>query len=73
MNDIFEKTARFEQCFWLQILSDHSRFIHEALAPVQKEEIEKASIFIQVFDTLLDHAKSIDPMRIKGATIHNFN
>ena len=64
MNDIFEKTARFEHCFWLQILGDHSRFIYEALAPVQKEEIEKASIFITVFDTLLNHAKSIDSMRL---------
>ena len=64
MNDVFEKTARFEHCFWLQILGDHSRFIYEALAPVQKEEIEKASIFITVFDTLLNLAKSIDPMQL---------
>jgi hypothetical protein len=64
VNDVFEKTARFEHRFWLQILGDHSRFIYEALAPVQKEEIEKVSIFIQVFDTLLDHAKSIDPMQL---------
>ena len=56
MNDVFEKTARFAHSFWLQILGDHSRFIYEALAPVQKEEIEKASKFIQVFDTLLDQA-----------------
>ncbi|WP_100329974.1 DUF2935 domain-containing protein [Bacillus xiapuensis] len=62
MNDVFVKTARFEHCFWLQILGDHSRFIYEALAPVQKEEIEKASMFIRIFDTLLDHAKSNDPM-----------
>ena len=64
MNDVFEKTARFEHRFWLQILGDHSRFIYEALAPVQKEEIEQASLFIQVFDTLLDHAKSSDPLQL---------
>lgn len=64
MNGVFEKTAKFEHCFWLQILGDHSRFIYEALAPVQEEEIEKASIFIRVFDTLLDQAKSIDPMQL---------
>src|SRR6476620_2765442 len=64
MNDVFEKTARFEHCFWLQILGDHSRFIYEALAPVQKEVIEKASIFITVFDSLLDYAKSIDSMQL---------
>jgi hypothetical protein len=54
MNDAFEKAARFEHRFWLQILGDHSKFIHEALAPVQKEEIEMATLFIRVFDTLLD-------------------
>ncbi|WP_338472938.1 DUF2935 domain-containing protein [Niallia sp. XMNu-256] len=64
MNDVFENTARFEHRFWLQILGDHSRFIYEALAPVQKEEIEKASRFIRVFDTLLDHAKSSDSMQL---------
>lgn len=64
MNSIFEKTGRFEHLFWLQILGDHSRFIHESLAPVQKEEIEKAVTFITVFDTLLEHAKSDDPKKI---------
>ncbi|MFO1444507.1 DUF2935 domain-containing protein [Bacillus sp. Bva_UNVM-123] len=64
MNDVFEKTARFEHRFWLQILGDHSRFIHEALAPVQKVEIEKASTFIRVFDTLLDQAESNDLMKL---------
>ncbi|WP_026566822.1 DUF2935 domain-containing protein [Bacillus sp. UNC41MFS5] len=58
MNDVFEKTARFEHRFWLQILGDHSRFIYESLAPVQKEEIETALTFIRVFDTLLERAKS---------------
>jgi len=60
MNDILERIARFEHRFWLQILGDHSRFILEALAPVQGEEIEKASNFIRVFDTLLERAKSSD-------------
>lgn len=60
MNDILERTARFEHRFWLQILGDHSRFILESLAPVQGEEIERASNFIQVFDTLLERAKSSD-------------
>lgn len=58
MNDVFEKSARFEHRFWLQILGDHSRFIHEALAPVEKADIEKSSAFIRVFDTLLGKANS---------------
>lgn len=58
MNDVFEKTARFEHRFWLQILGDHSRFIYESLAPVQTEEIETALTFIREFDTLLERTKS---------------
>lgn len=58
MNDGFEKTARFEHEFWLQILGDHARFIYEALAPVEQENIEIAFEFIQKFDTLLEKAKS---------------
>lgn len=58
MNDVFEKTARFEHRFWLQILGDHSRFIHAALAPVEKSEIQIAADFIKRFDALLDRSKS---------------
>ena len=60
MNDVLEKKARFEHRFWLQILGDHSRFIHDALAPVEKENIKIASQFIQIFDMLLGKANSAD-------------
>ncbi len=49
----WRRQARFEHRFWLQILGDHSRFIHDALAPVEKENIKIASQFIQIFDMLL--------------------
>lgn len=64
MNDVFERTARFEHRFWLQILGDHSRFIYEALAPVQRVEIEQSATFIQVFDTLLEQANTTDMMQL---------
>ncbi|ETI70485.1 DUF2935 domain-containing protein [Neobacillus vireti] len=67
MNDVFERTARFEHRFWLQILGDHSRFIYEALAPVQMVEIDQAANFIQVFDSLLEDANSTD---LKQLTAH---
>jgi hypothetical protein len=60
MRNDFETTARFEHRFWLQILGDHSRFIYEGLAPVQKDEIAKAEEFIRKFDTLLEQAKSAE-------------
>ena len=52
--DIIEKQAIFEHRFWLQILGDHSRFIHDALAPVERQDIEIASQFIGIFDQLLE-------------------
>ncbi|MFF2857769.1 MULTISPECIES: DUF2935 domain-containing protein [unclassified Peribacillus] len=58
MNELLEQTARFEHRFWLQILGDHGRFIHESLAPVEVENIEIASEFIRIFDNLLGKANS---------------
>lgn len=60
----FQNNARDEHLFWLQILGDHARFIHEALAPVQKKEIEEASRFIEVFDALHGQAGSADPRQL---------
>ncbi|MGJ7912688.1 DUF2935 domain-containing protein [Neobacillus sp. LXY-1] len=58
MPDVFESTARFEHRFWLQILGDHSRFIYEALAPVQGKEINMAANFINTFDSLMERLSS---------------
>lgn len=56
----FMEAARFEHRFWLQVLGDHARFLHEALAPVEKEEIETASYFINTFDRLLGRIETTD-------------
>ncbi len=61
-----EKTARFEHRFWLQILGDHARFIHESLASVELENIEVAWDFIQIFDTLLE---KVNKEEIAGLSI----
>lgn len=47
----------FEHRFWLQILGDHGRFIHDSLAPKEQEEIARAKHFIESFDTLLEYAR----------------
>ncbi|RKJ59405.1 DUF2935 domain-containing protein, partial [Butyricicoccus sp. 1XD8-22] len=49
----FLKSAVYEHRFWLQVLGDHSRFIHDSLYPSEKSDIEKATFFIQHFDKLL--------------------
>lgn len=49
----FRSNALFELNFWLQILGDHSRFIHDSLAPDEKAYISKAEKFILEFDRLL--------------------
>ncbi|MFE8702711.1 DUF2935 domain-containing protein [Cytobacillus sp. FJAT-54145] len=53
----FEKVAKFEHEFWLQVLGDHARFIHDSLSPKEKSEIDKANYFIQTFDQLLGRVK----------------
>jgi hypothetical protein len=49
----FEKAAKFEHGFWLQVLGDHARFIHDSLGPQEQREIDLARYFIQTFDYLL--------------------
>ncbi|WP_102349806.1 DUF2935 domain-containing protein [Bacillus sp. Marseille-P3661] len=51
--------ALFEHRFWLQILGDHARFIHSALAPKEIEYIEIAKQHQTVFDDLLQTARTI--------------
>ncbi|MED5051326.1 DUF2935 domain-containing protein [Anoxybacillus rupiensis] len=60
MSSALEEKAKFEHRFWLQVLGDHarSRFIYEALAPVEKEDIATSYQFIQTFDRLLGKTDS---------------
>lgn len=57
MRKAYEQSALFEHRFWLQVLGDHSRFIRNALAPDEKEEIARAEYFIAAFDQLLEQAR----------------
>lgn len=57
MDHSFQQEALDELHFWLQILGDHGRFIHDALAPGQTAWIDTASAFIDRFDKLLDRSK----------------
>lgn len=50
----YVSSALFEHRFWLQVLGDHARFIHNAFSPDEKEEIERAQCFITSFDNLLN-------------------
>jgi hypothetical protein len=56
----YEETARFEHGFWLQVLGDHARFLHDSLGPQEKEYIEKAKQFISTFDMLLGKVDGAD-------------
>ena len=56
-NISFRKQALFEHQFWLQILGDHGRFIHDSLSPDEKEKVEMADHFIQIFDELLEQSR----------------
>ncbi|MCL6634064.1 MAG: DUF2935 domain-containing protein [Alicyclobacillus herbarius] len=52
--------AIFEHRFWLQVLGDHARFIHDGLSPRENREIARAQRFIEVFDGLLQEARRPD-------------
>lgn len=62
------ESIKFEHQFWLQILGDHSRFIHSNLAPNEKVKIEKAHNFMCTFDTLLDQTRQC----ISGTDLFDF-
>lgn len=55
---IFDESLN-ELHFWLQILGDHSRFIHDSLAPSEKEYIKVANTFKKRFDKLLHESKQL--------------
>ncbi|MEH7236911.1 DUF2935 domain-containing protein [Bacillus sp. JJ1562] len=70
MNRSFQEEALFETQFWMQVLGDHSRFIHDSLALSEKERIAKTEKFITTFDRLLDLARQpLQPNQII-AVIH---
>jgi hypothetical protein len=56
-NIINTEDILFEHQFWLQILGDHARFIHDSLSPDEEEKIARSSYFIQTFDKLLAQAR----------------
>lgn len=58
------KSAVFEHQFWLQVLGDHSRFIHDSLYPSEIEDISRAASFIQEFDQLLSQVVSLNESNV---------
>ncbi|WP_077213584.1 DUF2935 domain-containing protein [Bacillus dakarensis] len=59
-----EESAIFEHTFWLQVLGDHARFIHDSLGPQEKEAIQRAAVFITIFDELLSRVNSSDIIQL---------
>lgn len=63
------KNAVFEHQFWLQVMGDHARFIHDSLYPSEKETIAKATYFIQNFDQLLNQVNTLQESDIPSFSI----
>ncbi|WP_245698254.1 DUF2935 domain-containing protein [Sporosarcina ureilytica] len=57
MQKTFEQEVLFELHFWLEILKDHSSFIHDSLAPSETAYIEEANAFKERFTSLLATSK----------------
>ena len=60
MPEFNQDQALRELQFWMQILGDHSRFIHDSLAPSETSYVEQAAGFVQLFDSLLAESKEKD-------------
>ncbi|MDS9470762.1 DUF2935 domain-containing protein [Sporosarcina pasteurii] len=59
MQKTFEQEVLFELHFWLEILKDHSAFIHDSLAPSETAYIEEANAFKELFAGLLVTSKEV--------------
>ncbi|MEK3723068.1 DUF2935 domain-containing protein [Paenibacillus sp. FSL H8-0034] len=60
-----DREEQFEHQFWLQILGDHSRFIHNTLYPVEIKDIAASEQFIHHFDLLLERSRgSLDSAQL---------
>lgn len=57
MDRRFYDESLTELHFWLQVLGDHSRFIHDSLAPSEEKYIEMANDFKNRFDKLLSESR----------------
>lgn len=57
MANDYVRSGTFELRFWLQILGDHGRFLHQALTATETQDLAKASEFIERFDSLLAQAR----------------
>jgi hypothetical protein len=73
LNKTFQEEALFELHFWLQILGDHSRFIHDSLAPSEVENIKIANAFIKEFDQLLLTSRQQLDEQLLRTLLHNAN
>ncbi|ASK61533.1 hypothetical protein CFK37_04760 [Virgibacillus phasianinus] len=65
----YQEVSLYENRFWLQILGDHARFIYSALAPDEKEYIHTAEKLKNVFDQLLERART----SLSGDALLHFN
>ena len=48
-----EEEAVFELHFWLQILGDHARFIHDSLSPTEIEKLRQPVTLLHNLTTCL--------------------
>ncbi|MDD1369627.1 DUF2935 domain-containing protein, partial [Bacillus sp. MHSD17] len=58
----YEESALFEHQFWLKVLTDHAQFLLDALAPKEKEDIKKATYFVETFTNLLNKVRNVNLM-----------
>ncbi|MFZ5967913.1 MAG: DUF2935 domain-containing protein [Bacillota bacterium] len=66
----YEAVARFENGFWLQILSDYAQFSLDYLPSTEQEDVYTSKYFISVYSKLLEKAREI-PQSTKQVELSN--
>ncbi|TMW70688.1 DUF2935 domain-containing protein [Alteribacter natronophilus] len=60
---LFEKTARFEHDFWLQVMGDHARFIEDSFPASESEDAAIAREYRENYDQLLHRTENVTDFR----------
>lgn len=59
--ETYAEAAAFEHRFWLQVLGDHARFIHDSLVASEQQLLDRSTHFRKAFDELLEQARRDNP------------
>ncbi|MBS3678739.1 DUF2935 domain-containing protein [Ornithinibacillus massiliensis] len=63
------ESASFEHRFWLRVLHDHARFIHDSLYPSEEKDIVQAKEFMDTYEALLEQTEQLSNHNVIAFTM----